>query len=138
MSDRRRNVRDMDSRPVDPAPYAGALRAADPRLREPLAGPLVRSQPFRLDKLREARFAAYRSRADVRPPVAVPQRPRTGPDADAAEAWNARAAAYRARLRDPRVPPSGSRTERAAEVSRRGAAAAREALRRHRQVAALP
>jgi hypothetical protein len=127
----------MDSRPVDPAPYAGALRATDPRLREPLAGPLVRSQPSCLDTLREARFAAYRSRADVRPPVAVPPRPRTRPDA-AAEVWNARAAAYRARLGDPRVPGPGPRADLAAEVSRRGAAAAREALRRHRQVAALP
>lgn len=131
MSDRHRSVRDMDSTPVDPAPYAGALR-------EPLAGPLVRSQPSCLDTLREARFAAYRSRADVRPPVAVPPRTRTRPDAAAAEAWNARAAAYRAGLGDPRVPGSGSRAGRAAEVSRRGAAAAREALRRHRQVAALP
>jgi hypothetical protein len=128
----------MDIRPVDPAPYAGALRAADQRLREPLAGPLVRSQPMGLDTLREARFTSYRSRADVRPPVAVPQRPRTRPDAAAAEAWNTRAAAYRARLRGRRVPSSGSRADRAAEVSRRGAAAAREALRRHRQVAARP
>jgi len=128
----------MDGRQVDPAPYAGALRAADPRLREPLADPLARSQPSGLDTLREARFAAYRSRADVRPPAAVPQPPRTRPDAAAAEAWNTRAAAYRTRLDDRRVPPSGSRADRAAEVSRRGAAAAREALRRHGQVAARP
>jgi hypothetical protein len=128
----------MDSSPVDPAPYAGALRAADPRLREPLAGPLARSQPSGLDEVREARFATYRSRADVRPPVAVPPRPATRLDAAAAEAWNARAAAYRARLGGRRVPGSGPRADRAAEVSRRGAAAAREALRRHREVAARP
>jgi hypothetical protein len=138
MSDRGRSVRDMDSSPVDPAPHAGALRAADPRLREPLAGPLVRPQPSGLDEVREARFAAYRSRAEVRPPVAVPPRPTTRLDAATAEAWNARAAAYRARLGGARVPRSGSPADRAAEVSRRGAAAAREALRRHRQVAALP
>ena len=92
----------MGNSPVDPAPYAQALRAADPRLREPPAGPLVPSQPSRLDTLREARFAAYRRRADVRPPAEIP----------------------------------GARPGRAAEVSRRGAAAAREALHRHRQAPA--
>ena len=85
----------MGNKPVDPAPYAEALRAADPRLREPPAGPVARSQPSRLDTLREARFAAYRRRADVRAPVA-----------------------------------SRPRDTRAAEISRQGAAAAREALRR--------
>jgi hypothetical protein len=139
MSDRRRSVRGMGNRTADPARYAEALRAADPRLREPLAGPLALSQPSCLDTLREARFAAYRRRADVRPPVAVPERPRTHPDADGAEeAWHARAAAYRARLRDIQAPESGSRAARTAEVSRRGAAAAREALRRHRQAAVRP
>jgi len=95
MSDRRRNVRAMGNKPVDPAPYAEALRAADPRLREPPAGPVARSQPSRLDTLREARFAAYRRRADVRAPLV-----------------------------------SRPRDTRAAEISRQGAAAAREALRR--------
>ena len=94
----------MGNRPADPAPYAEAMRAADPRLREPLAGRVARSQPSRLDALREARFAAYRRRADVRPAAEVP----------------------------------GARVDRAAEVSRQGAAAAREALRRHRQAAARP
>jgi hypothetical protein len=130
MSDRLRNVRVMGSKPVDPAPYAEALRAADPRLRQPLAGPLVRSQPSGLDTLREARFAAYRRRADVRPPAKVPQRPRMHPDAAGEAAWHARAAAYRARLGDIRGPEPGSRAARAAEASRRGSAAAREALRR--------
>ncbi len=124
----------MGNRPVDPAPYADALRAADPRLREPLPGPLARSQPSCLDTLREARFAAYRRRADVRPPAETPQRPRMRPDDATAQAWNARVAAYRARLGDIRVREPGSRAAVAAEVSRRGAAAAREALRRHRQV----
>jgi hypothetical protein len=137
MSDPRRSVRGMGNRTADPARYAEALRAADPRLREPLAGPLALSQPSCLDTLREARFAAYRRRADVRPPVAVPERPRTRPDA-AEEAWHARAAAYRARLGDVQAPDSGARAARTGEVSRRGAAAAREALRRHRQAAARP
>jgi hypothetical protein len=94
----------MGNRPVDPAPYAEAMRTADPRLREPLAGPAARSQPSRLDALREARFAAYRCRADVRPPAEI----------------------------------LDSRPAREADTSRRGAAAAREALRRHRQAAARP
>jgi hypothetical protein len=89
----------MDSRPVDPAPYAQALRAADPRLREPPAGPLALSQPSCLDTLREARFAAYRRRADVRPPAEI----------------------------------LSARSARETEVSRRGATAAREALRQRRQ-----
>jgi len=89
----------MGTSPVDPAPYAQALRAADPRLREPPAGPLAPSQPSGLDTLREARFAAYRRRTDVRPPAEI----------------------------------LGSRSAREAEVSRRGAAAAREALRQRRQ-----
>lgn len=99
MSDRRRSVRVMGSNPVDPARYVEALRDADPRLREPLAGSAARSQPSRLDSLREERFAAYRRRADVRPPAEI----------------------------------FGSRAAGAAEVSRRGAAAAREALRQHRR-----
>jgi hypothetical protein len=131
MSDPRRNVRAMGNRPVDPAPYAEALRAADPRLREPPAGPLARSQPSGLEALREARFAAYRRRADVRPPVGAPERPTMRPDAVTEEAWHARTAAYRAGLGDIQVPEPGSRAARAAEVSRRGAATAREALRRH-------
>jgi len=94
----------MGNSPVDLAPYAEALRAADPRLREPPAGPVARSQPSRLDALREARFAAYRRRADVRPPAKI----------------------------------LGSRPAQAAEVSRRGAAAAREALLRQREVPARP
>ena len=97
MSDRRRNVRAMGNKPVDPAPYAEALRAADPRLREPPAGPVARSQPSRLDTLREARFAAYRRRADVRAPAANP-----GPqDAGAAEISRQGAAAARKALRRP-------------------------------------
>ena len=63
MSDPRRSVRVMGNSPVDPAPYAQALRAADPRLREPPAGPPGLSEPSRLDTLREIRFAAYRRRA---------------------------------------------------------------------------
>ena len=94
----------MSNGPVDLAPYAQALRAADPRLREPLAGPTVGSQPSRLDALREARFAAYRRRADVRPAATM----------------------------------LGSRPVQEAEVSRRGAAAAREALRKHRQAPTRP
>jgi hypothetical protein len=94
----------MGNTPVDLAPYAEALRAADPRLRDPLAGPTARSQPSRLEALREARFAAYRRRPGVRPPAEI----------------------------------LGPRPDRTAEVSRRGAAAAREALRRHRQAAARP
>jgi len=87
----------MGNKPVDPAPYAEALRAADPRLREPPAGPVARSQPSRLDTLREARFAAYRRRADVRAPAANP-----GPqDAGAAAApWREISAARKA-LRRP-------------------------------------
>ena len=131
MSDRRRNVRAMGNKPVDPAPYANALRAADPRLREPLAGPVARSQPSVLDTLREARFAAYRRRADVRPPAQLPERSRLRPDAAASEAGNARFAAYRVRIGEIGVPGADAR---AAEVSRHGAATAREALRRHRQV----
>jgi hypothetical protein len=99
MSDRHHSVHIMGNSPVDPAPYAQALRAADPRLREPPAGSLAPSQPSCLDTLREARFAAYRRRAEVRPPAEI----------------------------------LGSRSAREAEVSRRGAAAAREALRQHRQ-----
>jgi hypothetical protein len=129
MSDRRRNVRAMGNTPVDPAPYAAALRTADPRLRQPPAGPLARSRPSGLDSSREARFAAYRRRPDVRPPVTVPERPMVRPDA-AGEAWRARAAAYRARLGDIQVPEPGPRAARAAEASRRGAAAARAALSR--------
>jgi hypothetical protein len=131
MSDRRRNVRAMGNKPVDPAPYANAMRAADPRLREPLAGPAARSQPSVLDTLREARFAAYRRRADVRPPVQLPGRSRTRPDAATTGAGNARFAAYRVRLGEIGVPGADAR---AAEISRHGAATAREALRRHRQV----
>jgi hypothetical protein len=130
MSDRRRNVRAMGNTPVDPAPYAQALRAADPRLRQPPAGSLACSRPSGLDNLREARFAAYRRRPDVRPPVKVPERSRMRPDTAAEEAWHARAAAYRARLGDLQVPEPGSRVARAAEASRLGAAAAREVLRR--------
>jgi hypothetical protein len=124
----------MGNGPVDPAPYAEALRAADPRLREPLAGPAARSQPSVLDALREARFAAYRRRADVLPPAQIPERPRTRPDAATAEAWNARVAAYRTRLGEIGVPEHGARAAGAAEVSRNGAAAAREALCRHSRV----
>jgi hypothetical protein len=133
MSDRRRNVRVMGNKPVDPAPYAEALRAADPRLREPLAGPLARSQPSVLDALREARFAAYRRRADVRPPAQLPERPRTRRDAAAAQAWNTRFAAYRVRLGEIQVPEPAAAAAGAAEISRNGAAAARAALRRCRQ-----
>ena len=87
----------MGNGPVDPAPYAEALRAADPRLREPMAGPADRSQPSVLDALREARFAAYRRRADVRAPAANP-----GPqDAGAAEISRQGAAAARKALRRP-------------------------------------
>lgn len=89
----------MGSSPVDSAPYAQALRAADPRLREAPAGPPTLSQASCLDTLREARFAAYRRRADVRPPAEI----------------------------------LGPRSARESEVSRRGAAAAREALRQRRQ-----
>jgi hypothetical protein len=89
----------MGNSPVDSAPYAQALRAADPRLREPPTGRPARSQPSYLDTLREARFAAYRRRADVRPPAEI----------------------------------LGSRSAREAEVSRRGADAAREALRQRGQ-----
>jgi hypothetical protein len=120
----------MGTTPVDPAPYAQALRAADPRLRQSPAGPLACSRPSGLDNLREARFAAYRRRPDVRPPVKVPERPRMRPDAAAEEAWHARAAAYRARLGDTQVPEPGSRAALAVQASRRGAAAAREALGR--------
>jgi hypothetical protein len=119
----------MGSTPVDPAPYAQALRAADPRLRQSPAGPLACSRPSGLDDLREARFTAYRRRPDVRPPVRVPERPRMRPDT-AEEAWHARAAAYRARLGDIQVPEPGSAAARAAAASRLGAAAAREVLRR--------
>ena len=133
MSDRRRNVPAMGNKPVDPAPYANAMRAADPRLRAPLAGPVARSQLSALDALREARFAAYRCRADVRPPVQLPERPRMHPDAASAEAWNDRFAAYRMRLGEIGVPDSGARVAGAAEISRNGAAAAREALLRHHQ-----
>ena len=134
MSDRRRNVRVMGNKPVDPAPYAEALRAADPRLREPLAGPVARSQPSVLDALREARFAAYRRRADVRPPAQLPERPGVRRGAAAAQAWNTRFAAYRGRLGEIQVPEPGEPAAGAAEISRNGAAAAREALRRHHQV----
>jgi hypothetical protein len=136
MSDRRRNVRAMGSRPVDPAPYAEAMRAADPRLREPLAGPVARSQPSVLDALREARFAAYRRRADVHPPAELPERARMRPDAATAQTWNTRFAAYRVRLGEMRVPGPGSPAAGAAEISRNGAAAAREALREHREAPA--
>jgi hypothetical protein len=134
MSERRRNVRDMSSKPVDSAPYAAALRAADPRLRKPPAGSLALSQPFYLDALREARFAAYRARDDVRPPVELPERAKARLDpADATQAWNASAAAYRARLSEaPDAEPS-SFAAKAAESSRSGAAAAREALRQDRK-----
>jgi len=131
MSARRRNVRVMGNKPVDPAPFAEALRAADPRLREPLAAPVARSQPSVLDALREARFAAYRRRADVRPPVQLPERPRMRQDA-AAQAGNARFAAYRVRLGEIQVPEPGARAAGTAEISRNGAAAARAALRRRR------
>src|SRR5215469_9844230 len=131
MSDRRRNVRAMGSKPVDPAPYANAMRAADPRLREPLAGPVARSQPSVLDTLREARFAAYRRRADVRPPAQLPERSTMRPDAATTAAGNARFAAYRVRLGEIGVPVGDAR---AADISRNGAAAAREALRHRRQV----
>jgi hypothetical protein len=130
MSDRRRNVRAMGNKPVDPAPYADAMRAADPRLREPLAGPVAGSQPSVLDALREARFAAYRRRADLRPPAQLPERSRMRRDDTVIEAGNARFAAYRVRLGEIQVPGVGAR---AAEISRNGAAAVREALRRQRQ-----
>jgi hypothetical protein len=84
--------------------------------------------------LREARFAAYRRRADVRPPAQLPERPRTRQDAAAAQAGNARFAAYRVWLGEIQVPEPGARAAGAAEISRNGAAAAREALRRHHQV----
>jgi hypothetical protein len=134
MSEPPRNVRDMSSKPVDSAPYAAALRAADPRLRKPPAGSLAFSQPSYLDALREARFAAYRARDDVRPPTELPERPkaRLGP-ADAAAAWNASAAAYRARLSEARDTEPSSFAAKAAESSRSGAAAAREALRQDRK-----
>ena len=121
----------MGNKPVDPAPYANAMRAADPRLREPLAGPVARSQPSVLDTLREARFAAYRRRADVRPPAQLPERSTMRPDAATTAAGNARFAAYRVRLGEIGVPVGDAR---AADISRNGAAAAREALRHRRQV----
>ncbi len=51
----------MVGRPVDAAPYAAAMRDADPRLRESRAGPLPISQPSRVDDVRAARFTAYRA-----------------------------------------------------------------------------
>jgi hypothetical protein len=123
----------MGNGQVDPAPYAEALRAADPRLRAPLAGPVARSQPSVLDALREARFAAYRRRAEVRPPAELPERARMRSDTATAETWNARFAAYRVSLGEVRILEPGAGADGAAEISRNGAAAAREALRRHRQ-----
>jgi hypothetical protein len=55
----------MVGNPVDAARYAAAMRDADPRLREPRAGPLPISQPTRVDDVRASRFAAYRARIAV-------------------------------------------------------------------------
>jgi hypothetical protein len=80
----------MVGRPVDAARYAVAMREADPRLREPRAGPLPISQPSRVDDVRAARFTAYRARIAVSDSaVAEPA---------AAEAGHHAAASVRARL----------------------------------------
>ena len=122
----------MSSKPVDAAPYAAALREADPRLRSSHGTPLATESPSHLAATREARFAAYRARADVRPPITVPTSAEPHPDPETRQAWNAYAAAYRAKLKEATVPTP--ETEHAqAETSRAGAAAAREALRQHRK-----
>jgi hypothetical protein len=123
----------MSSKPVDAAPYAAALREADPRLRSSqLTPPLAIEEPSHLVAMREARFAAYRTRADVRPPIDVPTPAKPHPDPEIRQAWNAYATAYRTRLREATVPaPEAWQAQ--AEASRAGAAAAREALRQHRK-----
>jgi hypothetical protein len=122
----------MSSKPVDAAPFAAALREADPRLRSSQLTPLATEEPSHLAATREARFAAYRARADVRPPIDVPTPAKPHPDPETRQAWNAYAAAYRTRLREATVPASETWLAQA-EASRAGAAAAREALRQHRQ-----
>jgi hypothetical protein len=124
----------MSSKPVDAAPYAAALREVDPRLRSSQPAPLAPEEPSHLAAMREERFAAYRARADVRPPITVPTPANPDPDPDPAkrQAWNAYAAAYRAKLREATVPTPET-WQAQAETSRAGAAAAREALRQNRK-----
>ncbi|HEX3963319.1 MAG TPA: hypothetical protein VHZ03_42910 [Trebonia sp.] len=122
----------MSSKPVDAAPYAAALREADPRLRSSQLTPLAMDEPSHLVTMREARFAAYRARADVRPPIDVPTPAKPHPDPEIRQAWNAYAAAYRTKLMEAAAPAPETWLAQA-EASRAGAAAAREALRQHRQ-----
>jgi hypothetical protein len=122
----------MSSKPVDAAPYAAALREADPRLRSAQIAPMATAEPSHLVAMREARFAAYRARVDVRPPIDVPTPAQPAQDPATREAWNAYAAAYRTRLREATIPAPETWLAQA-EASRTGAAAAREALRQHRQ-----
>jgi hypothetical protein len=122
----------MSSKPVDAAPYAAALREADPRLRSSQAAPLAPEEPSHLAAMREARFAAYRARADVRPPITVPTPSNPDPDPAKRQAWNAYAAAYRVKLREATVPMPET-WQAQAETSRAGAAAARQALRQNRK-----
>src|SRR5580704_1127281 len=111
----------MSSKPVDAAPYAAALREADPRLRSSQLTPLATEEPSHLVAMREARFAAYRARAEVRPPIDVPTPAKPHPDPEVRQAWNAYATAYRTRLREATVPaPEAWQAQ--VEASRAGAA----------------
>jgi hypothetical protein len=122
----------MSSKPIDAAPYAAALREVDPRLSSSQRTPLATEEPSYVAATREARFAAYRARADVRPPITVPAPDKPVQDPAKRQAWNAYAAAYRAKLREATIPTPET-WQAQAETSRAGAAAAREALRQHRQ-----
>jgi hypothetical protein len=113
----------MVSKQVDGAPYAAAMRDADPRLRQPPAGPLRFSQPSRVDDIWASRFAAFRA-STARTSAQRRSVPRQPPGRDSA-AVAARIAAYRARIAADGAEAAESP---AAEACHRAAASVRAQL----------
>jgi hypothetical protein len=103
------------------------VRDARPGLRELPSGPLPVAQPSRVDDVRAARFDAYRASMGRPPRPSAMDRP--GRDPDAWRTLSAAAAAYRERAA---AALASEADPAAAGVARRGRAAVREALRRHR------
>jgi hypothetical protein len=103
------------------------VRDDQPGLRELPGGPLTVAQPSRVDDVRAARFDAYRARIGWPPRTPVMRRP--GREPGAWRTLNAAAAAYRERAAAARA---GEADPAAADIARRGRAAAGEALRHRR------
>jgi hypothetical protein len=107
------------------------VRDGHPGLRELPGGPLTVAQPSRADDVRAARFDAYRARVGRPPRTLTTPRRRPGREPGAWHTLNAAAAAYRERAG---AAAAGCADPAAADIARRGRAAAGEALRHRTRV----